>query len=85
MLLLTRDSVLDYLGEITVAPVTSKIRDIPSEVFLSRSDGMPHDCAINCDHIQTVPKGKIGSVITTLSPEKMAEVRRAIAFALNLL
>jgi len=46
--------------------------------------GMPRDCAINCDHIQTVAKGKIGSVITTLPATKMEEVGEAIAFALDL-
>ena len=84
VLILTRDSILEYLGEVTVAPITSTIRDIPSEVFLSKEEGMPRDCAVNCDHIQTVSKGKIGSRITTLSSEKMDQVREAILFALNL-
>jgi len=42
------------------------------------------DCAINCDHIQTVAKGKIGALVTTLAPEKLAQVRDAIHFALNI-
>lgn len=84
VLILTRDSVLEYLGEVTVAPVTSIIRDIPSEVFLSATDGMPRDCAVNCDHLQTVSKRKIGSLITFLPPEKMAEVGQAIRFALDI-
>ncbi len=84
VLLLTRDSILDYLGEVTIAPVTSTIRDIPSEVIITRDDGMSRECAINCDHIQTVAKAKIGQRITTLSAEKLAEVHIAIAFALNL-
>jgi mRNA interferase MazF len=84
VLILTRDSILEYLGEVTVAPITSTIRDIPSEVFLSRAEGMPKECAVNCDHIQTVSKGKIGSRITTLSSEKMNQVCEAILFALNL-
>jgi mRNA interferase MazF len=75
---------LEYLGEVTIAPVTSKIRDIPSEVFLSRLDGMHNDCAINCDHMQTVSKSNVGSMITSLSKEKLSEVRDAINFALNL-
>ena len=83
VVILTRNSILEYLGEVTVAPVTSTIRDIPSEVLLSRQDGMPDDCAINCDHIQTVSKVKIGSLITTLSKEKLFQVRNAICFALN--
>ena len=41
VVILTRDTVLEYLGEVTVAPVTSVIRDIPSEVLLSPFDGMP--------------------------------------------
>jgi mRNA interferase MazF len=84
VLILTRDSILEYLGEVTLAPITSTIRDIPSEVFLSRDDGLLRDCAVNCDHIQTVSKGKIGSLITTLSMEKLKQVRRAILFALDL-
>jgi len=84
VLILTRDSVLEYLGEITVAPITGTIRDIPSEVFLSKVDSMPRDCAVNCDHLQTVSKGKIGSLITSLTPAKMADVGRAIRFALDI-
>jgi len=84
VLILTRDSILEYLGEVTVAPVTSTVRDIPSEIFLSQQDGMAKDCAINFDHIQTVSKGKIGTLITRLSKEKLEKVREAIQFALDL-
>jgi len=84
VLILTRDSILEYLGEATVAPVTSTVRDIPSEIFLSKQDGMTRDCAINFDHIQTVSKAKIGSLITRLSKEKLEQVREAIQFALDL-
>lgn len=84
VLVLTRDSILEYLGEVTVAPVTSTVRDIPSEVFLSKREGMPRDCAVNCDHIQTVAKGRIGSVIAVLPFAKMDEVAKAIRFALDL-
>jgi mRNA interferase MazF len=45
---------------------------------------MHNDCAINCDHIQTVSKDKIGTLIATLSKEKLFQVRNAINFALNL-
>jgi mRNA interferase MazF len=54
------------------------------EVFLSKADGMPRDCAVNCDHLQTVSKGKIGALITFLPLQKMVEVRRAIRFALDI-
>jgi mRNA interferase MazF len=84
VLILTRDSVLEYLGEVTIAPITTTVRDIPSEVFLSTVDGMPQACAVNCDHLQTVAKGKIGPLITSLSRTKMLEVARAIRFALDI-
>ena len=84
ILILTRDSVLEYLGEVTIAPITTIVRDIPSEVFLSTVDGMPKDCAVNCDHLQTVSKGKIGPLITSLPRTKMLELGRAIRFALDI-
>ena len=84
VLILTRDSVLEYLGEVTIAPITTTVRDIPSEVFLSTDDGMLKDCAVNCDHLQTVSKGKIGSLITSLPRTKMLAVGRAIRFALDI-
>ena len=82
VLILTRDSVLEYLGEVTIAPITSTIRDIPSEVFLSKDDGMLRNCTINCDHLQTVSKGKIGALIISLPQPVMVAVGRAIRFAL---
>ena len=84
VVILTRNSILEYLGEVTIAPITSTIRDIPSEVLLSKDDGMQNDCAINCDHVQTVSKSNIGTLITTLSKDKLFEIRNAIFFALNL-
>ena len=84
VLILTRDSVLEYLDGVTVAPITSIVRNIPSEVFLSKADGMSRDCAVNCDHLQTVSKGKIESLITSLPPAKMVDVGRAVRFALDI-
>ncbi len=84
ILILSRDSVIPYLGEITVAPITSTVRDIPSEVLLGKDDGMPKKCAVNCDHLQTVAKGRIGSLITTLPASQMREIRGAVMFALSL-
>jgi mRNA interferase MazF len=84
VLILTRDSVLEYLGEVTIAPITTAVRNIPSEVFLSKAEGLPQDCAVNCDHLQTVSKKKIGPLVTSLPPSKMMDVGRAIRFALDI-
>ncbi len=84
VMILLRSDVIEYLGEVTIAPITTTIRDIPSEVVLTQEDGMPRDCAINFDHIQTVQKGKIGALITTLTMSKLEEVDAAVSFALAL-
>jgi mRNA interferase MazF len=83
VLILTRDSALEFLGSITVAPVTSTIRDIPTEVLLTPQDGMPRDCAVNLDHVQTVSRSRLGELITTLDLGRMREVRQALGFALG--
>jgi len=83
VLVLTRDTIIGHLNEVTVAPITRTIRSIPTEVFLTKIDGVPTECAVNCDHLQTVSKGKIGSIITTLSADKMEEVGPAVRFALG--
>jgi mRNA interferase MazF len=83
VVILTRESALGYLGEVTIAPITSTVRDIPSEVVLREDDGMARECAVNLDHLQTVARGQIGALITTLSTQRMTEIRSALLFALG--
>ena len=83
VVVLTRDSILAYLGEVTVAPVTRTVRDVPSEVVLGPDDGMPQVCAINLDHVQTVSKNRLGGIIATLPASRLGEVRDALLFALG--
>lgn len=84
VMILIRSEIIPHLGEVTIAPITTTIREIPSEVVLTTEDGMPRDCAINFDHIQTVHKGKLGALITTLPIEKLEAVKQAVNFALCL-
>ena len=83
VVILTRDSAIDFLSETTIAPITTTIRNVPSEVILTDADGMPEECAINLYHVQTVSKAKIGGLITSLKRERMDEIRRALVFALG--
>ena len=83
VVILTRDSAIEFLGEVTVAPITITIRDIPSEVALSQADGMPRECAVNLDHVQTVARAKVGPAITTLNRNRLTEIRAALLFALG--
>jgi mRNA interferase MazF len=83
VLVLTRDSALDFLDEVMVAPVTSTVRDIPTEVQLGAADGLPRDCAVNLDHVQTVSKARLGAVVATLGAGRLTEVRAALLFAVG--
>jgi mRNA interferase MazF len=84
VVILTRESAIEYPGEVSVAPITTTVREIPSEVVLSKDDGVPRRCAVNCDHIQTVPRGRIGKRTGELSAPKLGELREAVSFALGL-
>ena len=84
VLLLSRDAAYRVRANVTVAPITRTIRDIPVEVPLDERDGMPERCVVNLDDIITIPKRLLEGPVTALSPEKMAQVERAIAFALDL-
>lgn len=83
-MLLTNSDAIRFLNSVTVAPITSTIRPVPSQVQLSIEDGMLTDCAVNLHNIQTLDKRKIGRYITALSPDRMYEVDDAIRFALGM-
>lgn len=85
VLILTRNSVIPFLKSVTVAPLTTTIRGIPSEVILTPAeDGVAADCVVNVDNIQTVQKSGLSTRLTHLSLERIREVRAAIEFALGL-
>jgi mRNA interferase MazF len=82
---LTRESAIAILNSVTVAPITSMIRSIPTEVVLTQEDGLPEICAANFDNIQTVPKANMSAPIAHISTSKMIAVAGAIGFALGLI
>ena len=82
--LLSRDAAYRVRVAVTVAPVTRTIRNIPVEVLLDRSDGMPTRCVVNLDDITTLPKSLIKQRITALPPERIQQIDEAIRFALDL-
>lgn len=84
VLLLSRNAAYAVRASVTVAPVTRTVYEIPVEVRLGPEDGMPADCVINLDNILTIPKQNLDRTLTTLTPEKLALVERAIKFALEL-
>lgn len=83
VLILTRGEALRYLGRVTVAPITSTIRGVASEVPLDVDEGMKHPSVVNLHNIVTVAKSGIGPRIAKLSDEKLLEVCRAISYSLG--
>ncbi len=83
VLILTRDSAIAVLNSVTVVPITSTIRSIPTEVVLTEDDGLPSTCAANFDNLQTVSKSNIGDRIARLTARKMKETGVAVSFALG--
>lgn len=83
VLVLTRGSALQYLSRVTVAPITSTIRGVPSEVLLGPEDGMRNACVANLHNVVTVPQSGLGRRVATLGRARMREVCAALAFALG--
>jgi mRNA interferase MazF len=83
VVILTRDSAIRYLSTVTVAPVTSSIRGVPSEVQLDEDDGMKGPCAINLHNTMTVSQHLVGKRVARLGTQRMGEVCLAMRFALG--
>ena len=76
---------MTFLSGITIAPLTTTIRDIPTEVALTpEEDGVPSLCAVNLDNLQTVQRSGLRHRITSLSPQRMDDVNAALRFALGI-
>jgi mRNA interferase MazF len=82
-LVLTRSSALGYLSRVTMAPITSAIRGVPSEVAIGPDDGVKQPSAVNLHNVVTVRKEDVGRRVAQLSEPRMREVCRALAFALG--
>ena len=83
VLVLTRSSAIAYLSTVTIAPVTSTIRDVPSEVVLNEEDGMKSPCAVNLHNAVTVSQQRLGRRVAHLSAVRMNEVCAALRFSLG--
>jgi mRNA interferase MazF len=83
VLVLTRDSAISYLATVIVAPITSTIRGVPSEVLLNDEDGMKSTCAVNLHNPVTVAQEGLGRRLAQLRPSRMADVCAALRFSLG--
>lgn len=83
VVVLTRDSAIAYLSTVTVAPITSTIRGVPSEVVLNEEDGMKAPCAVNLHYAVTISQNRLGRRVGQLSSFRMKEICLALGFSLG--
>ena len=84
VVLLSRDRAYAVRTAVTVAFITSTIRGIPVEVPLGKTEGLPKDCVVNLDLVNTIPKSALTQRVAALAPPKLADVETALRFALAL-
>jgi len=84
VLLLSRDEAYSIRELVIVAPVTTRVRHIPSEVPLAPEDGVPKSCVVNLDTVTTIAKLSLRERLTTLNSEKLKAVETALKFALGM-
>ncbi len=83
VLVLTRDSAIAYLSTVTVAPITSSVRGVPSEVVLDEDDGMKSPCSVNLHNAVTISQNHLGRRVAHLSSARMGEICAALRFSLG--
>ena len=83
-LILTRQSRLHLLSAVTVAPITSTVRGLTSEVHVGPRNGLDHECVVSCDNITTVRSDAIYGTIGLFFDDQEPELARAISDAFEL-
>jgi mRNA interferase MazF len=84
VLVLTREVVRPHLNTVTVAPITTTIRGLSTEVLCGTDNGLEERCAVACDHITTIPVASLGQQIGRLLDEQEVALTRAIHAAFDL-
>jgi mRNA interferase MazF len=84
VLVLTRELVRPHLTTVTIAPITSTIRGLSTEILCGPDNGLDHQCAVACDHITTIPDASLGRHIGWLTDDQESELTTAIHAAFDL-
>lgn len=82
--LVSRDEAYTVRQLVIVARVTRRSRGIPTELQVSGEEGLPHPSVINCDVLETINKRLLMSRVGELGSTRLAELDRALRFALGL-
>jgi len=84
VVVLTRELVRPHLSRVTVAPITSTVRGVSTEVPVGPANGLDHDSVISCDNIQTVLKTDLGRHVGYLLSTQERQLAEAIRIAFDL-
>ncbi len=84
VLVLTRELVRPHLNTVTVAPITTTIRGLSTEVLLGPVNGLENQCVVACDHVTTIPVGVLGDQIGRLLDHQEPQLTNAIRAAFDL-
>ena len=82
--LLTREVALPLLSGITVAPITSTVRGISTEVPVGPGKGLDRDSVINCDTVVTVGHDDVLGFLGYLTDGEDQLLLRALMAAYDL-
>jgi len=83
-LVLTREAARGAMTKVTVAPITTSIKGLSSEVRVGPDNGLDHECAVALDNVVTVPVELLGRTVGYLNAEQEAELARAVILAFDL-
>jgi mRNA interferase MazF len=84
VVILTRELVRPHMARVTVAPITTTIRGLSTEIPVGPANGLADTCVVSCDNIVTVPKSALGGQIGYLLPAQEAALTAAIHAAFDL-
>ena len=84
VLVLTRELVRPHLTRVTVAPITSTVRGLSTELPVGRDNGLDHPSVVSCDNVLTIPATALGRQIGRLLPEQEPALTAALHAAFDL-
>ena len=84
VLVLTRDVVRPHLNTVTIAPITTTVRGLSTEVPCGTANGLQQRSAVACDNITTIPAANLGEQIGRLLDHQEAMLTDAIHAAFDL-
>ena len=85
VLVLTRAAVRPHLSRVTVAPITTTIRGLSTEVPVGAQNGLDEPSVVSCDNVLTIPSDALGRQLGMLLASQEPALTEAVQNAFELL